>query len=87
MLAVSATRVVVNAANTSGTKRVQAKKKVGGKVRVGARVSYTFDRSVARSFVSVSERERKGGLGVAIDRVDRSIDRTTRGRMMGRRAG
>ena len=37
MLAVSATRVVVNAANTSGTKRMQAKKKVGGKVRDSSR--------------------------------------------------
>jgi hypothetical protein len=81
MLAVSATRVVVNAANTSGTKRVQAKKKVGGKVRVSARVSYPgFDRSVARSFVSVSERERKGGLvSRSIASTDRSIGRRVDG--------
>jgi len=80
MLAVSATRVVVNAANTSGTKRVRAKKKVGGKVRVSARVSYAFDRSVARSFVSVSERERKGGLvSRSIASTDRSIGRRVDG--------
>jgi hypothetical protein len=33
MFAVSSTRVVVNAANTSGTKRVAGKKAAAGKVR------------------------------------------------------
>ena len=81
MFAVSSTRVVVNAANTSGTKRVAAKKPAAGKVRRSPRAWFypEGDPTRARDARARGARARDRARAIeaidAVDAVERTIDR------------